>query len=54
LRTERGQWVCKQCGAHLEVPEGQRPDVMIAAASGQPNMRILSIDGREIHRCVIS
>jgi len=27
---------------------------MIAAASGQPNVRILTIDGVEIHRCVIS
>jgi hypothetical protein len=47
-------WTCKQCGTALDVPAGRRPDVMIAAESGRPNVRILSVDGREIHRCVIS
>jgi len=54
MRKRRGRWTCKQCGTVLDVPAGRRPDVMIAAASGQPNVRILTIDGAEIHRCVIS
>ena len=53
MRRRRGEWTCKQCGVVLDVPEGRRPDVTIAAASGQPNVRILTVDGEEIHRCVI-
>jgi len=54
VRRRLGEWTCKQCGAVLDVHDGQRPDVMIAGESGQPNVRILSVDGREIHRCVIN
>lgn len=54
MRKRRGHWECKQCGAVVDVPAGRQPDVMIAAASGQPNVRILTIDGTEIHRCMIS
>ena len=54
MRKRRGLWTCRQCGAVLDIPAGRRPEVMIAAASGQPNVRILTIDGKEIHRCVIS
>ena len=53
MRKRRGKWTCKQCGAVLDIPADRQPDVMIAAASGQPNVRILTIDGEEIHRCVI-
>jgi hypothetical protein len=54
MRKRRGKWTCKQCGVVLDVPDGRRPDVMIAGESGRPNVRILSVDGREIHRCEIS
>ncbi len=54
MRKRRGKWTCKQCGAVLDIPADRRPDVTIAAASGRPNVRILTIDGAEIHRCVIA
>jgi hypothetical protein len=54
MRRQHGEWTCKQCGVVLAVPDGRRPDVKIAGESGRPNIRILSIDGHEIHRCVIS
>ena len=38
------------CGADLEVNEDDTVRT-IAGASGQPNVRILSVDGKEIHRC---
>jgi hypothetical protein len=44
---------CAQCGVRLDVPEGVAPQVSIEGASGASNMRILSIDGKEIHRCMI-
>ena len=53
MRKRDGKWTCKQCGTILDVPAGRKPDVTIAAASGQPNVRILTIDGVEVHRCVI-
>ena len=53
MRKRRGKWTCKQCGEVLDVPADRRPDVTIVAASGQPNVRILTVDGEELHRCVI-
>jgi hypothetical protein len=53
VRLDEGRWICKQCGAVLNVPAGRDPKVTIKGASGRPNVRILSIDGEEIHRCEI-
>jgi hypothetical protein len=44
---------CAQCGVPLDVPEGVVPRVSIEGASGASNMRVLSIDGKEIHRCTV-
>jgi hypothetical protein len=37
----------------LDVPEDKVPLVLIAAASGEPNMRTIMVEGQEIHRCPI-
>jgi hypothetical protein len=37
----------------IEIEPGRIPDVRIHGASGQPNMRVLVLDGEEIHRCEI-
>jgi hypothetical protein len=37
----------------LDVPEDKVPLVLIAAASGEPNMRTIMVEGEEIHRCPI-
>jgi len=50
VRLIDGRFVCAVCGADLDVSEDDTVRT-IAGASGQPNVRILSVDGKEIHRC---
>jgi len=33
------------------VDAGHTPTVMLATASGRPRERVVTVDGREIHRC---
>ena len=42
---------CARCGAVLSVPSGKTPTVTFVGSGGQPNERVLVVDGREIHRC---
>jgi hypothetical protein len=53
VRLSNGKWECAHCGTVLDVPDDQVPMVVIHAASGKPNERVLSLDGRELHRCVV-
>ncbi len=50
MRPENGNDVCVLCGEQLDVSETDTVTT-IAGASGKPNVRILSANGREIHRC---
>jgi hypothetical protein len=45
-----GNYVCALCGADLDVAEKDMVTT-IAGSSGKPNERILSKNGRVIHRC---
>jgi hypothetical protein len=45
---------CAHCGAILDIPAGQPLRLTIHAESGKPNVRVLSRDGTEIHRCEIA
>jgi hypothetical protein len=52
---ERGStWTCRECGTVIDIEGGRVPDVRIHGASGQPNMRVLVLDGEELHRCEIA
>ena len=53
MRLNNDEYECTLCGLVLDLAKDQRPLVTIAAASGKPNMRTISVDGREIHRCQI-
>jgi hypothetical protein len=53
VRQKGGKYVCAQCGAALEVTREARPRVEIQQSPDAPMIRVLSIDGREIHRCEI-
>jgi hypothetical protein len=44
---------CAHCGAILDIPLTNDPRVAIHAASGKPNIRTLTLDGKEIHACEI-
>ena len=48
-----GKVVCKRCGAPLDVPDGHTPEKTFHAASGEPVIRVVKVDGDEIHRCPV-
>ena len=54
MRLVDGRYECAQCGAILDVPLVENPTVVMQAASGQPNVRVLRYRGREIHRCEVT
>ena len=47
-------YVCTLCDTRVAVSGLERPVVMLAAESGHPNLRIVSVAGVEVHRCVVS
>jgi len=54
MRLLNGRWQCLNCGAELDnVPADKRPSIVIEARSGEPNLRVLIVDDREVHRCVL-
>jgi hypothetical protein len=53
MRLRDGRYECAQCGAVLDVPMDETPNVMIHAASGRPNMHVISAGHTELHRCEI-
>jgi len=54
VRLSNGKWECAYCGSELDLPRDKAPMVVIHAASGKPNERVLSLDGHELHRCSVS
>jgi hypothetical protein len=52
VKLRGGEYVCALCGADLYVDEASLVTV-IEGSSGKPNVRVLSVGGREIHRCEI-
>jgi hypothetical protein len=47
-------YICTLCETTVPVSGEERPVVMLAAESGQPNIRIVSVAGIEVHRCVVA
>jgi hypothetical protein len=50
-RLTSDRYQCAVCGADIAIPADATPKVMIKAGSGKPTVRLLSIGGKEIHRC---
>ncbi len=53
VRLIDGHYECDACGADVRVPVDRRPQVVIVAASGAPNLRTIMPDGTEVHCCEI-
>jgi len=54
MKTNDGTLTCALCGAVLDVREAARVRTMIAAKSGEFNVRVIFVRGEEIHRCTPS
>src|SRR4051812_23300403 len=44
MRRVDGRYECAHCGAALDLGPGEDPSVVIHAAIGKPNMRVISLD----------
>ncbi|HVJ96319.1 MAG TPA: hypothetical protein VNC41_05770 [Acidimicrobiia bacterium] len=53
MRLHDGRYECAHCGTVLDIPLTENPIVTMQARGGQPNVRVLKYDGREIHRCEV-
>ena len=53
LRDESNDYRCALCDARHAMPSHGNQRAVIAAASGKPNERVISVDGREIRRCTL-
>ncbi len=53
MRLHDDRYECALCGAVLDIPLTAMPRVMLTARGGERTVRVLSVDGREVHRCVI-
>ena len=52
VRLEDGRWYSALCGIAVPgVPETVQPQAEIRSASGKPTVRVLLVDGEEVHRC---
>ncbi len=44
---------CVICDSVVDIPPGKRPVWVLHGAPGKPNVRLIKVDGVEIHRCEI-
>jgi hypothetical protein len=51
MRRVDGHFECMLCGAVVYIPAYATPLVTLVARSGEPNMRVISVDGVEVHAC---
>jgi len=53
VRQTNSGYQCAQCGAPLDLSKDALPRTSFSHGSGQPRVRILSVDGADVHRCVV-
>jgi hypothetical protein len=52
MRIDHGRWRCTWCGTFLDdLPLDAQPRTELRAASGRPNVRVVIVDGVEVHEC---
>ena len=51
--SENGRWRCELCGAVIDAPVTMKPRVVYYGYSGVRSVRVLRVDRREVHRCVM-
>jgi len=53
MRLVDDRYVCALCGMQLDLAADSVPTLTIHAARGKPNLRVVTFDGVEIHRCEV-
>jgi hypothetical protein len=54
MRVVRGKHECANCGAPLDLAATDVSSVVFRGGSGQPNVRVIVLNGTEIHRCEVT
>jgi hypothetical protein len=53
MLKDRHTYRCAFCGAVLDLAHRIEPRIHIEGTSGRPNVRVLTIEGEEVHRCTV-
>ena len=53
MLVHNGKYVCALCGVQIDAPSDKRPLVLIKASGGERNLRLVMLDGKELHACPI-
>ena len=53
MRRRGDIYECALCGAVLDVRDDARSQTMLIQASGEPTVRVVLVEGVEIHRCEV-
>jgi hypothetical protein len=50
-KRQGGGYECALCGAVLDISFSVVPRVHFEQSGGKPSVRVLTVDGTEVHRC---
>jgi hypothetical protein len=53
MRHWNGRDRCIVCSADVDLPVGPQVRTMIIGTAGTANVRVVSVNGKEIHRCAM-
>jgi hypothetical protein len=53
MLIQQGRYVCALCGVQIDATRDQHPLTLIKASSGERNLRVIMLDGKELHACPI-
>ena len=55
MRVRDGRYECSDCGAALELSSlDEALRVVVYETTAEPKVRILTLNGHELHRCTVS
>jgi hypothetical protein len=53
MRQKDGRYECAFCAEMIEIEHDAVPTVLFHGASGEPSVRIITVQGLEVHRCLV-
>jgi hypothetical protein len=52
VRQEGVFFICRHCDTTLTVTEATLTQVSLISATDEPQVRVVQVDGTEVHRCI--
>ena len=53
VQRRDGRDNCSLCGEEIPIPRRRSFRTIIIGVSGKPNVRVVTVEGAEVHRCEI-